>query len=98
MNQPNRRKYARREVDYECWIAAGDHSNLIQANVRNISEGGAKVVCRAQAELPETIDLYMTQDGRVGRRCKVVWRSEEAMGLMFISKETFEPPKATFEI
>jgi hypothetical protein len=98
MNQPNRRKYVRRDVDYACWIGAGDASTLVQASVQNISEGGAKVVCRAQVEIPETVDLYMTQDGRVGRRCKVVWRSDDALGLMFISKATFEAPDATFEI
>ncbi len=94
----NRRKHVRRDVDYMCWIGAGETSPLVEGSVRNISEGGAKVVCRAQIDVPETIDLYMTQDGRVGRRCKVVWRSDEAIGLMFLAKATFDPPASTVEI
>ena len=94
----NRRKYVRREVDYACWIGAGDPSQLIEGSVRNISDGGAMVVCRTGAEIPETIDLYITQDGRVGRRCKVVWRSNEAMGLMFLAKTSFAAPDSVVEI
>ncbi len=94
----NRRKYPRRDVDCICWIGAGDAPQLVEGNVRNISEGGAKVVCHAQIDLPETVDLYMTRDGRVGRRCKVVWRSDDAVGLMFLAKASFQPPDSTVEI
>jgi hypothetical protein len=36
------------------------------------------------SQLPATVDLYMTEDGRVGRRCKVVWNSQHEFGLMFL--------------
>ena len=35
-------------------------------------------------QLPATVDLYMTADGKVGRRCKVVWNSQQEFGLMFL--------------
>jgi hypothetical protein len=98
MKHPNRRKHVRREVNYACWIGAGDPPSLIRGKVRNISEGGAKVVCRTKIEFPETIDLYMTKDGSVGRRCKVVWRSDDAMGLMFVAKGSLEPLDTMIEI
>ena len=56
------------------------------------------MICHAQIDLPETVDLYMTRDGRVGRRCKVVWRSDDAMGLMFLAKASFQPADTTVEI
>jgi hypothetical protein len=35
-------------------------------------------------QLPATVDLYMTEDGRVGRHCKVVWNLHDEFGLMFL--------------
>ena len=83
---PDRRKHVRRDVNYRCWIGGTGVAQLIKARVRNISAGGAKVVCPVQNEIPDTVDLYMTQDGKIRRRCKVVWRSEDAMGLMFVTQ------------
>jgi hypothetical protein len=66
-------------------------AQLVEGQVRNISEGGAKVTCRAHDEIADTVDMYMTKDGKVIRRCKVVWRSEDAMGLMFLAKARLSP-------
>ena len=82
----NRRKHPRREVNLLCWLGAANEPPVIRARVRNISEGGAKVIYPPNTEVPDTIDLYMTADGKVGRRCKVVWRSEDSMGVMFVSR------------
>lgn len=80
----NRRKHVRHEVDYSCWLGTSAEQ-FIKGQVRNISEGGAKIVCRAPADVPDTFDLYMTQDRKVGRRCKVIWRLDDAIGLMFLA-------------
>ncbi|HYI87068.1 MAG TPA: PilZ domain-containing protein [Burkholderiales bacterium] len=81
----DRRKYVRHEVDYSCWLRPANAAQLMKAHVRNISEGGAKVACPPDA-IPDTVEMLMTQDGKVGRRCKVVWRSDDAVGLMFVAK------------
>lgn len=81
----NRRKHVRHEVNYSCWLGTAAASPLVMGRVRNISEGGAKVTCRAPADVPDTFDLFMTPDGKVGRRCKVVWRLNDAIGLMFLT-------------
>jgi hypothetical protein len=81
----NRRKHVRHEVDYVCWLGGAGAEQLIEGQVRNISEGGAKIVCRAPADVPDTFNLFMTQDGKVGRRCKVIWRLDDAIGLMFLA-------------
>lgn len=81
----DRRKHVRRYVDYHCWLAAAGASPSVKGQVRNISKGGAKVVC-PHSDVPDIVDLHMTQDGKVARRCKVVWRSEDAIGLMFVAK------------
>ena len=94
----DRRKHIRHEVNYSCWLSSADASRLIEARVRNISEGGLKVVCRSQDEVPDNIDLFMTRDRKVARRCKVVWRSEDAIGLMFVTKAPLRQRNGTVEL
>src|SRR5687767_9242870 len=94
----DRRKHVRHEVNYSCWVNAADASKLIEARVRNISEGGMKVVCPSHDEVPDTVDLYMTQDRKVARRCRVVWRSEGALGLMFVTKAPLRQRNGVVEL
>ena len=94
----DRRKYVRHDVHYSCWLGTTDTPQLIEARVRNISEGGMKVICRSHDEVPDTIDLYMTRDRKVARRCKVVWRSDDAMGLMFVAKAPLRQRNGTVEL
>jgi hypothetical protein len=71
-------------VDYPCWFSIDRTTSLIQGRVRDVSQGGARVACDMHPQLPATVELYMTEDGRVGRRCKVVWNSQSEFGLMFL--------------
>lgn len=93
----DRRRHTRHDVNYACWVAPADGTDLFEGKVINISEGGAKVACSSHPDA-DTIDLYMTRDGKVGRRCKVVWRSEDAVGLMFVAKATLRHESGTVEI
>jgi hypothetical protein len=94
----DRRKHVRHEVNYSCWLGAANAPDLIQAHVRNISKGGMKVICPSHDEVPDTIDLYMTRDRKVARRCKVVWRADNALGLMFVAKAPLRKRKGTIEL
>ncbi len=94
----DRRKHVRHEVNYSCWFAPAGAPQLIEGHVRNISAGGAKVECRSLTDVPDVLDLYMTRDGKVGRRCKVVWRSEDAIGLMFVAKSQLQHSDGMVEI
>ena len=60
-----RREHVRRDVNFPCWLGEANTSQLIEGRVRNISAGGAKVVCYPHTEVPDTVDFYMTQDGKV---------------------------------
>ena len=93
-----RRQDSRETVDHPCWLRTQAAGRLIRAQVSNISAGGAKVIHPGQAEIPDSLDLYMTFDGKVGRHCKVIWRSENAIGLMFVGRATLPPPAELVEI
>src|SRR4051812_14925107 len=93
-----RRREVREPANYSCWLSTESTSRLIQGRVSNISAGGAMVVCPAQAEIPDSLELYMTPDGKVGRRCKVVWRSDNAIGLQFLARATLQPAAEIVEL
>jgi hypothetical protein len=89
-----RRRHPRRGVDYPCWFSIDSNTSFIVGRVRDVSQGGARVACATHTQLPATVDLYMTENGKVGRRCKVVWNSQDEFGLMFLGPTAPLPPDA----
>jgi hypothetical protein len=57
----------------------------------NVSRSGAKLVCDNAAKLPDEFNMYMTAQGNVGRKCKVVRRAANEIGLTFISRTAPKP-------
>jgi hypothetical protein len=69
----------------------GRHSTL-PCTVRDLSDGGAKLVTTGSIAVPDTFELYIELDGMwVG--CQVVWRQREVVGVRFTSPIVTEPPK-----
>jgi PilZ domain-containing protein len=80
----------RQSMNSACWIDIGDGKEPIKCRVSNISHAGA-LLCDAPGQLPDEFNLYLTRDGNVGRRCRVVRRSENKVGLNFISRRVPKP-------
>ena len=57
----------------------------ISCAVRNLSDGDASLEVASPVGIPESIVLEM--DGG-GRRCSVIWRKEERIGVRFIDFKT----------
>jgi hypothetical protein len=47
--------------------------------VRDVSETGARVDIERPADLPPEIELVLS--GAIVRRCRIVWRSKDAVGV-----------------
>ena len=90
-----RRKHPREDVDHPCWLRTDSSSHLAPARISNFSKGGARVSYVSHIQIPDKLDLLMTEDGKVGRRCKVVWRSDKEFGVEFVARAT-PPPAADF--
>jgi hypothetical protein len=84
----NTRKHDRQAVNIVCWLRNVDASEFIEARICDISAGGVKVVFLPPNEIADTVDLYMTRDCRIARRCGVAWRRENTIGLEFVAKKT----------
>jgi len=64
-----------------CWISAPGSTVLRQCSLRNVSDKRATVA--SPSPLPDTFDLFVTLDSKLGRRCSVVSRSGNEVGVEF---------------
>jgi PilZ domain len=66
-------------------------SPLIHCTVQNITSGGACLKLAHTFGVPETFDLTF-EHGRTRRSCRVMWRTNDKLGVMF---QTAEPKAAS---
>ncbi len=57
----------------------------IDCTVRNLSETGAAVSVASPVGIPAEFNLVIVSD-HVNRRCRVVWRKENRIGIRFCPK------------
>ena len=57
-------------------------SPVIHCTVQNITGAGACLKLATTFGLPETFDLTF-EHGRTRRRCRVVWRADDRLGVLF---------------
>ena len=87
-----RRKHPREDVDHPCWLRTDNVSHPAPARISNFSKGGARITYLAHTQIPDKFDLLMTEDGKVGRQCRVVWRADKEFGVEFVARAA--PPPA----
>ncbi|MGL4287533.1 MAG: PilZ domain-containing protein, partial [Phreatobacter sp.] len=80
----NNRKAERRGLNYRSWISFDDGPCAIPCSLADVSETGARIMLGSAADMPQQFELTLTQNGRVTRRCLVVWRDDRALGVRFI--------------
>jgi hypothetical protein len=59
-----------------------DKSSVTGCVVRDITNAGAGVEVPHSIDLPETLDLTLN-NGRTFRRCRLVWRNQNMVGVEF---------------
>jgi len=60
---------------------------LGECTVRDVSATGAQLVAATNEELPKTLLLSLSRDGRVRRYCQVVWRTDNRIGVHFAADQ-----------
>ncbi|HZS63828.1 MAG TPA: PilZ domain-containing protein [Xanthobacteraceae bacterium] len=76
------RKKIRRPMHYTAWIGL-DGAPRRGCTVADISETGARLQIDTPLELPEIFKLLLSGHGAIYRRCRVVWRSDNEVGVEF---------------
>ena len=64
-----------------CWIGAGSNTPLIEARLIQMSDKSATVALLDEADPPSVCNLLFTPDGKVGRRCELVWKMGDIIHL-----------------
>jgi hypothetical protein len=89
---PERRKNPRKTVIDTAWIDAQDGTPPRVCVLWDISESGARLTLTSYETLPDEFVLRKSRRDPNGRRCHVVWRSSEQIGVEFIlAKSETEP-------
>jgi hypothetical protein len=79
------RKHPRRHVEQFGVILNRDRSVLGRCTMLDASATGAQLSVKTTSELPNQFTLVLSKNGRVFRRCQVVWRNGDIVGVRFLA-------------
>jgi hypothetical protein len=79
------RRFTRVSSNVSAKIGTEDDSFRATCIVCNLSEGGAKLMIEEPTQLPTEFVLFLRPDSPIGRRCHVIWRVENKIGVRFVS-------------
>jgi len=93
--QVERRKSVRRVVAFPVWLDLGGSAQ--NGALRNISLGGAGLTVPPTVPLPGEFTMLLTRKGQASRRCRVIWRMSDQVGVEFcaLDTESADPGVAT---
>ena len=83
------RRHPRQPLQYPANIDAGDGLPLRLCWLRDISKSGARIAVHNSDRLPNRFSLLLAKEHQkqgAARRCKVVWRDGNQLGLEFIKQ------------
>jgi hypothetical protein len=78
------RRSTREPVNFPAWIDLGQRSQRRDCTVLDVSDGGARILLASAATLPREFWLVFSKDGTRRRRCHLVWRTSEQIGLRYL--------------
>jgi hypothetical protein len=84
------RASARVSVTYPCLVDRGPEPPAA-AKLTNISKAGANLISGITCKIGDDLILYMTRDGSVARKCRVMWQTGDAIGLQFTGERVSKP-------
>lgn len=80
----DKRVMRRHPLRYTAWVASGDSSPAKSCTVADVSETGARIELESPDQLPKEFWLLLSRDGKVRRRCQVVWQAGEQVGARYM--------------
>jgi hypothetical protein len=82
----NRRGKRRRAISRGALVFSDDGKAIAGCQLRDVSDTGAKLALDASqlAKVPAEFFLVLAKQAKVHRRCRVVWRSADEVGVRFL--------------
>ncbi len=85
------RKHRRVELDCMARISSTTAEPICDCALVDVSEGGARLAVLATDMVPDEFLLTFSGSSEVSRRCKVIWRRHDEVGITFV--KTIDPVK-----
>ena len=81
----DRRRTPRQALGRDAFVCSDDGKPIGACHLCDVSATGARLSMppRLLAKLPEDFILVLAKRGKVHRRCRIVWRSEDEVGVRF---------------
>ncbi len=92
VHDDNKRVRPRTRVLKGAKIVAMTNWSLIDCTIRDMSETGAKLICKDQASIANEFRFLVPHDNTICN-AKVVWRRGEMIGIQFTSEKTRAPAR-----
>jgi hypothetical protein len=73
-----------RPFQYPAQVQGDDGGPLCSCTMSDVSQRGARLTIDNPSALPQAFWLLLSADGRVCRRCHVVWRTGTEVGVVFL--------------
>jgi hypothetical protein len=78
------RKHRRVELDYMARIMSLKAETICDCALIDVSDGGARLAVLAVEIVPDEFLLTFSKSSDVSRRCKVMWRKDDEVGVTFV--------------
>jgi PilZ domain len=91
MHSTEKRKNVRRAITYPAFLEFGDGLPARECTLCDASQEGAQLVVAEPNSLPEEFILALSSDGAARRRCRVIWRTENQIGVEFVKDRKKAP-------
>ncbi len=95
-----KRRSHRQSLKYPAKIDVGDGKPPRSCVMTDVSATGARVIVDAPDQIPDRFSLLLAAEHGTQRRCKVVWREANELGLEFMKFPVVKPgsrPRAAFK-
>jgi hypothetical protein len=83
------RQSPRHRENRAAWIEVNNSDPRLDCILWDVSEAGVRITIDTPRSVPQEFFLVLSKDGKVRRRCRVVWRSAEQLGACFLSAPTW---------
>jgi hypothetical protein len=78
------RKHRRVDLDYMARVLTLAGEAVSDCALMDVSQGGARLAVLAADMIPNEFLLLLSATSSVRRRCKVAWRKEDEIGVIFV--------------
>ena len=92
MQPAEKRKNLRRTFTYPAFLDFSDGLPPRPCKLRDASQEGAQLAVADPKSLPDEFILALSFDGAARRRCRVMWRTDDQVGVQFLKdRKTMRP-------